>query len=88
MSDLISRDSLKKRLITTTFPHDNMDFLEFINREPTIQQELTAGPIKIGTYTIEPSGKDYIKISGQYKQMCMISGGDFESVLSAMCAAY
>lgn len=36
MRRLIDADELKKQLITTTHPKDNMDFLHFINAAPTV----------------------------------------------------
>lgn len=42
MNDLISRKAMKKKLIETTFPQDNMVFLNFINEQPAVDPLKTA----------------------------------------------
>ena len=39
-----------------------------------------------GSWTIKWIDEDYLLIKGPYNQQCKICGGDFESMLSAMCA--
>ena len=41
-----------------------------------------------GVWTIEQLDDDTVRITGPYNQVCLIHGGDFESVLSGLCAAY
>jgi hypothetical protein len=31
---------------------------------------------------------DYVEINGPHNQRCLICGGDFESMLSALCGAF
>lgn len=40
------------------------------------------------SWRIEWADEDTIRIKGPYNQVALIIGGDFESMLSALCAAY
>lgn len=41
-----------------------------------------------GDWTVEQFDIDTILITGPYTQKCVIHGGDFESILAALAAAY
>jgi len=41
-----------------------------------------------GEYTIGWRDEDTVEITGPYSQRCLIHGGDFEYVLSSLCAAF
>ena len=41
-----------------------------------------------GSWTIEWENEDELKITGPYNHECILCGGDFESVLSGIAAAY
>jgi hypothetical protein len=41
-----------------------------------------------GSWTIHWINEDEIEINGPYNQHCIMCGGDFESMLSALCAAW
>ncbi len=40
------------------------------------------------SWTIKWKDEDHIEITGPHKQKCIMSCGDFESMLSAISAAY
>ena len=40
------------------------------------------------SWTVSWKDQDVIEIKGPYNQICYMDGGDFENVLSALCAAF
>ena len=41
--------------------------------------------MKIGEWKIQWQDVDYIRITGPDNQQCIVTGGDFESILSGIC---
>ncbi len=53
------------------------------NQSADLESKLT-----LDEWEISWADVDYVEIQGPHNQMCMICGGDFESMLSALCAAF
>ena len=66
----------------------NYNNWEAIVEKPEKQSADLESKFTLDQWKISWANVDYVEIHGPHNQKCLICGGDFESMLSALCGAF